>query len=151
MKIKLYFFGKKNEITPREEELIKRIGFRSSLEIIPLAQAGVTDVTKAKKKEAELLLNKICVQDFVIAFDEHGKELDSIQFSSQLKNWLVERGEVVFVIGGAHGLDESILTRANVKLRFGQMVWTRNLFRLMALEQLYRALEIDGGGHFHKD
>ncbi len=151
MKIKLYFFGKKNEITPREEELIKRIGFRSSLEIIPLAQAGVTDVSKAKQKEAEVLLGKINNKDFLVAFDEHGKELDSIQFSAQLKNWLVERSEVVFVIGGAHGLDESILARANVKLRFGQMVWTRNLFRLMALEQLYRALEIDGGGHFHKD
>ncbi len=150
MKIKLYFFGKKNEITPREEELIKRIGFRLSVELIPLPQAGVTDVKKAKQKEADTFLNKISDKDFLITFDEHGKELDSVQFSSQLKSWLVERGEVVFVIGGAHGLGEEILIRANVKLRFGKMVWTRNLFRLMALEQLYRALDIDGGGKFHK-
>lgn len=150
MKIKLYFFGKKNEITSREEELMKRIGFRSSIEIIPLAQAGIPESEKAKEKEGDLLLNKICVQDFVIVFDEHGQELDSLQFSSQLKNWLVERGEVVFIIGGAHGLAESVLSRANMKLRCGKMVWTRNLFRLMALEQIYRALDIDGGGKFHK-
>ncbi len=137
-------------MTPREEELIKRIGFRASIELIALPQAGVTDDIKAKQKESELFLSKITEKDFLVAFDEHGKELDSLQFSSQLKNWLVERGEVSFVIGGAHGLDEATLSRANVKLRFGQMVWTRNLFRLMALEQLYRALEIDGGGHFHK-
>jgi len=53
-------------------------------------------------------------------------------------------------MGGAHGLHEDVLSRANVKLRFGKMIWTRNLFRNMALEQLYRALEIDGGGNFHK-
>lgn len=151
MKIKLYFFGKKNEITSREEELIKRIGFRSSFEIIPLAQAGITESEKAKEKEGELFLSKIEGKDFVVAFDEHGEELDSLQFSAKLKAWLVERGEVCFVIGGAHGLAESILNRANVKLRCGKMVWTRNLFRLMALEQIYRALDIDAGGKFHKE
>ena len=150
MKIKLYFFGKQNELTEREQELIKRISFRSKIEVIALAQAGIKESEKAKEKEAESFLNKISDHEFVVAFDENGKDMTSIEFSEWLKGKLVEYSEVTFVIGGAHGLADSILDRADIKLRCGKMVWTRNLFRNMALEQLYRALEIDGGGNFHK-
>ena len=150
MKLKLYFFGKKNEIMDREQEFLRRIGFRAKIEIIPLSQAGITDSNKAKEKEAISFLNKISDQDFIIAFDEHGQEFDSPDFSKWLKSKLVDFGEVIFVIGGAYGLHEKVLSRANAKIRFGKMVWTRNLFRLMALEQIYRALEIDGGSNFHK-
>lgn len=149
MKIKLYFFGKENEITERERELIKRIGFRSDIELIAIPQAGLSDNKKTKEKEGELL-NKKCAQEYLIVLDEHGDEMDSVEFSVYLKSQLVEQGTVSFVIGGAYGLSDEILNRANKKIRFGKMVWTRNLCRLMALEQIYRALEIDGGGNFHK-
>lgn len=150
MKIKLYFFGKQNELTDREQELIKRISFRSKVEVIALSQAGIKEGDKAKEKETGIFLNKISDQSFVVAFDENGKEMDSQEFSKWLKDTLIERSEVVFVIGGTHGLSDDVLSRANLKLRCGKMVWTRNLFRNMALEQIYRALEIDGGGNFHK-
>lgn len=151
MRIKLYFFGKKNEINDFEKEMIRRIGFRCKIEIIPITQAGVSGSDNAKKMEAEKLLNKINDQEFIIAFDEHGKTMDSPTFSKKLKQWFIDHGDVTFVIGGAHGLDQKILSRANLLFSFSSMVWTRNLFRSMALEQIYRALEIDGGGHFHKE
>lgn len=151
MKIKLWFFGKKNEITDFEREMARRIGFRADFEMIPLPQAGIPDAIPAKRVEGEKLLSKIIDQDFVVVFDEHGSVQDSVQFASQLKNWLVDRGTVHFVIGGAHGIDEKVLDRANAKISFGKMVWTRNLVRSMACEQLYRAMEIDGGSNFHKN
>jgi 23S rRNA (pseudouridine1915-N3)-methyltransferase len=150
MKIKLWFFGKKKEITDFEKEMAKRIGFRCEFEMIPLSQAGINDSSIAKKMEAEKLLNKISDQDFVVIFDERGQELDSVEFSQKLKSWIVARGTVHFVIGGAHGHDEKIRERADMLLRFGKMVWTRNLFRQMACEQIYRAMEIDAGSNFHK-
>ncbi len=150
MKIKIYFFGKKNEITADEQKLIKRINFRAKCELIPLSQAGINESSKAKELEANKLLNKINDQTFLIAFDEHGKKFNSPDFSKFLKDKLVNHNEVIFVIGGAHGLHEKILQRANDKISFGEMVWTRNLFRLMACEQIYRAMEIDGGSNFHK-
>ncbi len=150
MKIKLYFFGKSREITEREKELVKRINFRAKLELIPLSQAGITDVNKAKKEESTKFLQKITEKDFIIAFDEHGKHFDSVEFSRDLRKNLENQGEIIFVIGGAHGLGKEILTRANEKISFGKMVWTRNLVRHMALEQIYRALEIAGGSNFHK-
>lgn len=150
MKLKIYFFGKQNEVTAWEQTHLKRIGFRAKIEVIALSQAGITDARKAKAKEAQLFLSKIENRDFVVALDENGQSFDSVQFSGWLKDRLVDQGEIIFVIGGAHGLGAEILERANAKLQLGKMVWTRNLVRLMLLEQLYRALEIDGGSNFHK-
>ena len=150
MKIKIYFFGKANEIIDWEETYIKRIKHRVDLEVMALPQAGLKEVGKTKEKEAENLLKKIKPQDFVITLDERGQSLDSVSFSKQLKAGLVQQGSIVLVIGGAHGLSPLVLNRANLKLAFGRMVWTRNLVRLMLLEQLYRALEIDAGTNFHK-
>lgn len=151
MKIKLYFFGKSREINKREKELIKRIGFRAKIEVLDISQTGIADVEKTKNEESAKFLKKITDKSFVIAFDEYGKEMNSVEFSRDLKQKLVNHGEVIFVIGGAHGLGAEILERANLKISFGGMVWTRNLVRNMALEQIYRALEIAGGGNFHKD
>jgi 23S rRNA (pseudouridine1915-N3)-methyltransferase len=150
MAFKLYFFGKKGEINTREKELLRRINFRTHLELIPLSQAGIKDEERAKAKEAEKFLAKIRPTDFLIAFHETGQDFNSLQFA----NWLNKKQQIesslVAVVGGAHGLDRQILTRANIKLSFSKMVWTRNLFRLMALEQIYRAVEIQGGSNFHK-
>ena len=150
MKLKIYFFGKQNEITDWEAKYLKRIGFRAKIEMIALPQAGINDVAKAKKKEGDSFLNKISDQQFVVALDENGSHFDSVKFSGWLKNKFITFNEVTLVIGGAHGLSPAVLVRANAKLSLGDMVWTRNLVRLMLLEQLYRALEIDGGSNFHK-
>ena len=77
--------------------------------------------------------------------------MDSIVFSQFIGKQIEEWGSLVFVIGGAHGVDESIRQRANKLVKASDMIWTRNLFRLMSLEQLYRALEIQGGSNFHKE
>jgi len=151
MKIKVYFFGKPNEVTPQEQKHLERISYRAKVELIAFPQAGLKDGAKNKTKEAEALFKKLDNKDFLIVLDERGKSLDSMQFSSQLKAHLVEHSTVCLVIGGAFGLDDSVLKRANMQMSFGAMVWTRNLVRLMLLEQLYRALEIDGGGNFHKN
>ncbi|PID70577.1 23S rRNA (pseudouridine(1915)-N(3))-methyltransferase RlmH [bacterium DOLZORAL124_38_8] len=151
MKVKLYFFGKTGEISAEEKELIKRINFRTNFELVALPQAGLSDVAKTKEKEADLFLSKISEKSFVVAFDERGKDLDSVEFSVWVKKQQETFGDLVFVLGGAHGLHPKVLNRANAKLRFGKMVWTRNLVRHMACEQLYRAFEIQAGSNFHKE
>ncbi|NCP67741.1 23S rRNA (pseudouridine(1915)-N(3))-methyltransferase RlmH [Candidatus Peregrinibacteria bacterium] len=150
MKIKIYYFGKANEITSWEETYLQRIGFRASVETIPLSQAGLKDKTLNLAKEGALVLKKIDPQDFVIVLDENGKNLDSESISGKMEQAFVTHGTIVFIIGGAFGLDLKILERANLSLSFGKAVWTRNLVRLMLLEQIYRALEISAGSNFHK-
>lgn len=151
MQVTLYFFGKQNEIEPRELELIRRIGFRCPISLIALPQAGLKDSIQNKKKEADSFFKKIQDSDFLIAFDEAGTEYDSLQFADSIQKSIETHRHISFVIGGAYGLDTTILDRAQKKLRFGRMVWTRKLFRLMALEQLYRSFEINTGTAFHKD
>ena len=85
MKIKIYFFGKKNEITDWEIEYLKRIKFRAECEIIALPQAGITEAKKAKEIEGESLLKKLPEKAFLIALDENGKSYDSVQFSGWMK------------------------------------------------------------------
>ncbi len=150
MKIKLYFFGKQNDVSEREKELIRRINFRKTFDIIPLNPAGIKDAAKAKTKESDLFLSKVDDQDYVIAFDEKGTEMTSPEFSQWLEETWVNEKSVQFVIGGAHGLDPKILKRANYILGLGKMTWTKDLCRHMALEQIYRALEIRHGSSFHK-
>jgi len=84
-------------------------------------------------------------------FDEKGEPFNSPSFASWMEKHIEDNRQIVFVIGGAYGLDERALERADATISLGGMVWTRNLARHMVLEQIYRALEIAGGGNFHKE
>jgi len=150
MKIKICYFGKPNEITDWEQTYLQRIGFRCAVETIALPQAGLKDKAKNLAKEGSALLKKIQPQAFVVALDERGKDLTSEKLSEYLEQAFELHGTVVFVIGGAFGLSAEVLERANLKLSFGSVVWTRNLVRLMLSEQIYRVLEIKAGSNFHK-
>ena len=150
MKIKIFYFGKPNEITEWEQTHLKRIGFRCAVETIALNQAGRQDKTQNLDVEGALLLKKISGQDFVIALDETGQNLTSEAIAEQMGKAFETHGTICFVIGGAYGLSSALLNRSNLKLSFGKAVWTRNLVRLMLLEQVYRALEIKAGSNFHK-
>ena len=86
----------------------------------------------------------------MVALAETGKNLDSVEISQKIESAFETHGTVVFIIGGAFGLAPEVLNRANLKLSFGKAVWTRNLVRLMLLEQVYRSLEISAGSNFHK-
>jgi 23S rRNA (pseudouridine1915-N3)-methyltransferase len=151
MKIKIYYFGKSNEISEWEQTLIQRIGYRCSVEMIALSQAGLKDKTLNLEKEGASLLKKIEPQAFVIALDERGNDLTSKALASKVQSAFESHGTVIFIIGGAFGLASEVLQRANLKLSFGKAVWTRSLVRLMLLEQTYRALEINAGSNFHKE
>jgi 23S rRNA (pseudouridine1915-N3)-methyltransferase len=58
---------------------------------------------------------------------------------------------LVFVIGGADGLDATVLAAANEKLAFGPQTWPHALARAMLAEQVYRAVTILGGSPYHRD
>lgn len=149
--MKLYYFGKKNELSSDEIELVRRIGFTQTIDIIPLPQAGTTDGAVAKRREAENIVSKLKPDDFVVVLDEHGKQMDSPTFAQFMKQGFEENRSFVFIVGGAYGLGEKVLERAHQKISLGSMVWTKSLARHMTLEQIYRALEIMGGSQFHKE
>ena len=104
-----------------------------------------------KGAEAALLLKSIGQSAMVIALDERGTLQSSPDFAVHLARIRdAAPSELVFVIGGADGLDPAVLQRAQSRLSFGKMVWPHMLVRVMLTEQLYRAASILAGGPYHR-
>jgi 23S rRNA (pseudouridine1915-N3)-methyltransferase len=88
----------------------------------------------------------------VIACDEHGQARPSRAFAAEIAR-LRDDGarRLVFLIGGADGLDPTVLAAAHGKLAFGPQTWPHALARAMLTEQIYRAVTILAGGPYHRD
>ena len=104
-----------------------------------------------KRREAELILARVPEGAMLVALDETGKTMTSPAFAKKLGEWRDESiRNVVFVIGGADGLDDSVRKRANLVICFGTMTWPHMLVRGMLAEQIYRGLTILAGHPYHR-
>ena len=104
----------------------------------------------SKRKEAAALLDALPKEAFVVALDLGGTALDSESFAGCLDRWSGLSRAVCFLIGGAEGLDGSVLRRADDTLSLGAMTWPHFLVRAMLAEQMYRAQSILGGHPYHR-
>lgn len=109
-------------------------------------------VPERKSREAALLLAAIPKGAIIVALDERGKSLSSRHFAETLAQWR-DHGEqdVAFLIGGADGLDASVIAKARLSLSLSAMTWPHLLARVMLLEQLYRAWSLQTGHPYHRD
>jgi 23S rRNA (pseudouridine1915-N3)-methyltransferase len=105
-----------------------------------------------KAPEAEALLEAAGKDAWLIACDEHGEALKSRVFAERIGR-LRDDGvrRLVFLIGGADGLDPALLASARAKLAMGPQTWPHALARAMLAEQIYRAVTILGGNPYHRD
>jgi 23S rRNA (pseudouridine1915-N3)-methyltransferase len=122
-------------------------------EIKELKEEKIHDLRDApliRKKEAEKIFMSVPVNAFLVALDERGQEFTSHEFAGFL-NKALESGvrDIVFVIGGAMGLDESVTGRANKTIAMSRWTLTHEMARLVLLEQLYRAFTIIKGKTYH--
>lgn len=117
----------------------------------PLELVDLEPRKTGKGPEAELLL-AAAEGAHLIACDERGRTYSSRAFADHVA-MLRDRGErrLVFVIGGADGLDRSVLDAAGSTLAFGPQTWPHALARAMLAEQLYRAVTILAGSPYHRD
>ena len=122
-----------------------------------LSLSSVIEVEDKKKgggpmSEAKLLMKNFHKNSKIIALDERGLALSSKEFTKYLSRWVDDGvGHCYLVIGGADGLDKSLLDKANLKISFGKMVWPHMLARVMIAEQLYRSATILAGSPYHKE
>jgi 23S rRNA (pseudouridine1915-N3)-methyltransferase len=108
--------------------------------------------TETQTAEAQLLLKAIPPKSFVILLDERGKDLSSREFATQIKKWQEQSiANLVFMIGGADGVTDDVRKQAKFTLSFGHATWPHRLVRVMLLEQLYRAQQINAGHPYHRD
>ena len=82
--------------------------------------------------------------------DIEGRELTSLELSKKIKNIQMTNPNITFIIGGSYGIDDEIKNMSNHKLSFSKMTFPHQLFRLILLEQIYRAFKINNNEEYHK-
>jgi len=103
------------------------------------------------RREAELLLAQVPKGAVMVALDERGKPFTSVAFARRLAAWRDDGvRDLVFAIGGSHGLDEGLRKKAALVLSLGPMTWPHLMVRAMLAEQLYRAQAILTGHPYHR-
>jgi 23S rRNA (pseudouridine1915-N3)-methyltransferase len=137
------------------DDYIKRIqGDVHIIECITKTKSNDTgDLVKTKQAESILKhIDKLPQNTALIALDERGKKISSPALSIQLEKMETQGfSSFCYIIGGAYGLDQSVLDKVHFKLSFGDMVWPHRLVAVMLLEQIYRAHQIRSGHPYHKD
>ena len=112
--------------------------------------AGVLSEADLKKKEAEIILNAIAKEDYLVALDERGKAISSEQLAAFIQTRANESTrQIVFLIGGAYGLHEDVLKRADYKWSLSLLTFPHQLVRLILAEQVYRACSILRNEKYH--
>ena len=88
----------------------------------------------------------------VVALDERGKDLTSRQLAQNIETWRDQgQRDLAFLIGGADGLDKSILPSNTQYIAFGRATWPHKFVRIMIFEQIYRAIALMAGAPYHRD
>ena len=157
MKITFIIVGKTGDAYLKEgiEKYVKRLKHYTRLTIVEIDELKNTKALtreQQKAKEAELILKKILPLDHVILLDENGTELSSTQFAAYIdKKALGPASNMVFVVGGPYGFDQSVYERANDKLSLSTMTFSHQMVRLFFVEQLYRAFTILKGEPYHHE
>ncbi len=155
MKLSIWTIGKAHEtyIKGGVEEFTKRTSKYFALEwliLSPPKNAGLMTERELKKKESELVFSHLKQDDFLVALDEKGA-----QFTSESLSIFIEQRanastrNVVFLIGGAYGIDKSVLSKAQLKWSLSQLTFPHQLVRLILAEQLYRACTILRNEKYH--
>lgn len=143
-----------------ERDLVKRYAERlsstgriagfSGIDLIELPESRATDSATRKQDEAERLLQKIPENAFIVAFDERGKAMDSVQFANIVKRAADNARPLVTVLGGPDGFASSFREKADHVVAFGKLTMPHQIVRGLVLEQLYRATTILAGHPYHR-
>ena len=153
MKLHFWSIGKNNESYVKEgvEDFTKRISKYYPVEwtIIPLPKNAGLEMD-LKKKEGETILERLNKDDYLVALDERGKQFDSASLAAFIMKRSNESVKnLVFLVGGAFGLDEAVLQRANHKWSLSTLTFPHQLVRLILAEQVYRACTILRNEKYH--
>lgn len=150
--IKIICVGKIKENFYREaiEEYKKRLSKYTQLEIVEIMDEGLTDTKTSLKLEGEKILKQVNPKDYIITLEIEGKELTSVELAGKLDSIFNTNSNITFIIGGSYGLSEEVKKISKYRLSFSKMTFPHQLFRVILLEQIYRAFKINNNESYHK-
>ena len=132
------------------EEYKKRLSKYTNLEIIEVKDEGLVEKEKAMKLEEEKITKHLNDKDYIITLEIEGKEFTSDEFAKKIETIMIENSNIVFIIGGSYGLSNNIKKISKLHLSFSKMTFPHQLFRVILLEQIYRAYKINNNESYHK-
>lgn len=159
LNVNIICVGKLKEkfLTDAIKEYSKRLSAFCKLSITELDEtklsekAGDTEIANALKSESEKILAKVGKDSFTVAMCIEGKMMSSEELSKLFDRVSVEgKSRVDIIIGSSFGLSDEVKKRADLRLSVSPMTFPHQLFRVMILEQVYRAFQISTGGKYHK-
>ncbi len=109
-----------------------------------------TEIKNTLERESAKILAEIPARAYCIALCVEGKQFSSEELADKLDAIANGTSEVCLVIGSSHGLSETVKTRADLKLSVSKMTFPHQLMRVILLEAVYRAFNIQKGTKYHK-
>lgn len=157
LNIKIITVGKLKEKYLRDacEEYLKRLKRFGSVSVIELDEYRLSDNPSEKEidKALEIEGNNILkeTKGYLIAMCIEGEQLSSVKLAEKISQISVEgQSTISFIIGSSFGISENVKKEADFKLSMSKMTFPHQLARVMLLEQVYRAFQINNNGKYHK-
>lgn len=152
MKIQFRAIGKQHDpqFKTAVEDFTKRIGhyFPVSWKIYPSSKS--TDQKRVIQEESRMILESLQPGDYLVTLDERGRQIDSVQLAAFINEQSVQSvRNIVFVIGGAFGVDKTLLDRSNFVWSLSKLTFPHQLVRVILAEQVYRACTILRNEKYH--
>ncbi len=139
-----------------QAEYLKRLRPYLKLELIEVPdlpgpeRMSAAEEEQLKKKESDAIARFIDSRDYLVVLDVMGKQLSSPELADFFRERDLNGESVTLVIGGSLGLAEELMERARLRWSFSKLTFPHQLFRVMLLEQVYRACKIGRGETYHK-
>lgn len=157
MNIKLVVIGKLKEKYLRDgcDEYIKRLSKFCNLKIVELDEYKLPDKPSQKDIDNALInesknILKHC-EGYIISMCIEGNQVSSEDLAKKFETVILNGyGTITFIIGSSFGLDSSIKSKSDFKLSMSKMTFTHQIARMLLLEQIYRAFQINTNGKYHK-
>ena len=137
-------------------EYEKRLGGFCRFESIQLKEERLSDdpsdneIKSALQKESEKILSLIPARAYVVAMSVEGKQLSSPELADKLDEISARTSDICFIIGSSFGLSDTVKQRADLKLSVSKLTFPHQLMRVILLEAVYRAFNIQKGTKYHK-
>lgn len=150
--IKLICVGKIKEkyLVDAITEYQKRISKYTDIQIIELKDYNLDDINKSMELEKEQIEKYLDSKDYIVTLEIEGKEISSIDFSKVIDRAYTSYSNISFIIGGSNGLSDRVKEKAKFHLSFSKMTFPHQLFRVLLLEQIFRAYKINNNERYHK-
>ena len=154
MKLSIFSVGKAHDSYIKEgvDQFTKRITHYYPIDWQLIIPSKLTDANQIKKAEATSILKALTTTDVLILLDEKGKMLSSPGLANLIQQKANQSAQrIVFLIGGAYGVDDEVKKRANFTWSISDLVFPHMLVRLILAEQVYRACSILANEKYHHE